>query len=111
MLVTQVPTLPLGLLFAFSLAYVVLGVWLAYRAANSSPEIWALATDLSLPAIVAAAFRFPAGDDDAKVQADIKDDEEDSVDTKAAHETKIKRVRTTGSSEKGWAYTITTVAA
>jgi hypothetical protein len=113
MLVTQVPTLPLGLLLAFSLAYVVLGVWLgivAYRAATCSPEIWALATDLSLSAIVAAAFRFPAGDDDAKVQADIKDDEEGSVDTKAAHETEIKRVRTAGSS-KGWAYTITTVAA
>jgi hypothetical protein len=97
MLVTQVPTLPLGLLLAFGLAYVVLGVWLgivAYRAATSSAEIWALARGLGHPAIVAAALRSSAGDNDAKVQADIKDDE---------------RVMT--ADKKDWPYTTMTVPA
>ena len=114
MLVTQVPIVPLALLFAFSLAYIPLGIWLgivAHRAASSSPDIWALATGLSLPAIVAAAFRAPpTGEDDAKVHADITKDDDESSDTmtKAANESRIERVRTAGSSEKGWPFTITT---
>ena len=119
MLVTQIPKLPRGLLLAFSLAYIILSIWLgivAYRAASSSSEIWALATGLSLPAIVAAAFRFPPGEDDAKVHVDFTKDEESS-DTargaveiesklvKGAVETKSKPVRTAGSPETGWTCT------
>ena len=94
MLVTQVPKLPLALLLAFSLAYVVLGIWLgvvAYRAASSSPDIWALAAGLSLPAIVAAAFRFPPDEDNAQAHRDVMKDEEgsDSDAAKVADGSKV----------------------
>jgi hypothetical protein len=112
MLVTQVPKMPLGLLLAFSLAYVILGIWLgiaAYRAARFSPDIWALATDLSLPAIVAAAFGFSTGEDEAKAaQADTNttNHEKSSAAAGGANDPKIPRVRTADSSENGWAYTV-----
>ena len=71
MIVTQVPKLPLCLLLAFSLSYIVLGVFLGFAAhRSSSAEVVALASELSIAAIVAAALKVPVGEDEVSAIAD-----------------------------------------
>jgi hypothetical protein len=106
MIVTQVPKRPLGLLLAFSLSYIVLGVFLGFAAhRSSSAEVFALASELSLAAIVAAAFRVPASESaDSKMQSEETNRERNAVAGGPVQ--KCKRVRTAGSHEEGWGYTV-----
>jgi len=111
MIVTQVPKLPLGLLLAFSLSYIVLGVLVGFAAhRSSSAEVWALASDLSLAAIVAAAFRVPVSESaDSKMQPEKTDGEHNAV-VGSPIERKCERVMTAGSHKKGWGYTASNTA-
>jgi hypothetical protein len=100
MLVTKVPKIPLGVLLAFSLTYSVLGLVLgiaAYRA--SSTEVWALATELSLSALVAAAFETgdgeKAGDRSASTEGD---------GVSGSHGKGGGRIWTVSKPGKGWGY-------
>jgi hypothetical protein len=111
MIVTQVPKLPLCLLLAFSLSYIVLGVFLGFAAhRSSSAEVLALASGLSLAAIIAAACRDPVSKSaDSKMQPEKMDGEGNAV-AEGPVEKQCKRVTTAGSHEKGWAYTVSDVA-
>jgi len=104
MIVTQVPKLPLGLLLAFSLSYIVLGVFLGFAAhRSSSAEVCELASKLSLAAIVAAAFRVPVSESaDLKMQSEETDGERNG----SLVGKKRKRVGTAGSSEKGLGFAV-----
>ena len=103
MIVTQVPKAPFYLLLGFSATYVILGIYLAivaYRA--SSAEVWELATQLSLSAIVAAAFDREVQPEDNK-EPKRGDDAVASEGTVAKEE---KLVRVAGDSGKGWRFTV-----
>jgi hypothetical protein len=107
MIVTQVPKLPLALLLAFSLSYIVLGVFVGFAAhRSSSAEVWALASELSLAAIVAAAFRVPVSESaDSKMQPEKTDGERNAV-AGSPVENKCKQVMTAGSLEEGLRFEI-----
>jgi hypothetical protein len=106
MIVTQVPKLPLCLLLAFSLSYIVLGVFLGFTAhRSSSAEVQALASELSLAAIVAAAFKVPASRSADSNTPLERTDEEGSAVAESPVDKTCKRVMTAGSGEKGWPFT------
>jgi hypothetical protein len=110
MIVTQVPKLPLCLLLAFSLSYVVLGVFLGFAAyRSSSAEVQALASELSLAAIITAAFRVAVSKSaDSKMQSEKTDGEGNAV-TRGPVEKKSKRVMTASSPENGWPFTVSEI--
>jgi hypothetical protein len=111
MIVTQVPKLPLWLLLGFSLSYIVLGVFLGFAAHRSfSAEVQALASKLSLAAIVAAAFRDPVSESaDSKMQSEKTDGERNAV-AESPVQKNGKRVMTAGSDEKGWPFIVSEIA-
>jgi hypothetical protein len=105
MIVTKVPKLPLGLLLAFSLSYILLGVFLGFAAhRSSSAEVCALASELSLAAIVAAAFRAPVSESpDSKMRTEKADGGRNAVAESPVRKI-CKRVRTADSLQNGWGY-------
>jgi hypothetical protein len=103
MLVTKVPVAPLAVLLAFSLTYVVLGVFLgiaAYRA--SSADVRALAAGLSLSALVATAFDV---EKEGKPGAEMVS-EKDAVVREIVGGKGTGRIRTVLQPGKGWRYSL-----